>query len=200
MLDQHYQEMGIEPIEYSTQNNLDPYQHTIIKYVTRWRAKGKLRDLKAAALILDKYIRREEVQGYTPKQTTNESTEHYKYDELQGLSCLLGDIPKDKYRRIVTTGRGGMWLAAQLSYGLGITDVLCLDRKACNNIDSPSTLFVDSIVDTGKTIRGLKVDVACLVVKASALRVIDEKITYCASIYDGDDYIDFPIGQGADIE
>ena len=37
---EHYKKYKLQPMEYSMQNKLDPLQHTIIKYVTRFRDKG----------------------------------------------------------------------------------------------------------------------------------------------------------------
>ena len=53
----HYQQMAIEPFEYAYRNNLDFFQGTLVKYVSRWRAKGGLQDLKKAKHTLNEYIR-----------------------------------------------------------------------------------------------------------------------------------------------
>ena len=44
----HYKNMKIQPMEYSMANNLDPCQHTAIKYITRFRDKDGLKDLDKA--------------------------------------------------------------------------------------------------------------------------------------------------------
>lgn len=44
----HYTKLAIQPMEYSFKNKLDPCQHTIIKYVTRFRDKGGKQDLEKA--------------------------------------------------------------------------------------------------------------------------------------------------------
>lgn len=44
----HYAEMPIQPMEYSMANNLDACQHTIVKYVSRFRNKDGIEDLKKA--------------------------------------------------------------------------------------------------------------------------------------------------------
>ena len=44
----HYTKLAIGPFEYSMANGLDPVQHTIIKYVTRFRDKEGLKDLEKA--------------------------------------------------------------------------------------------------------------------------------------------------------
>ena len=52
----HYSKLAIQPMQYSMANQLDACQHTIIKYVTRFRDKGKLADLEKARHVLDMMI------------------------------------------------------------------------------------------------------------------------------------------------
>lgn len=52
----HYTKLKIQPMEYSMANCLDACQHTIIKYVTRFRDKNGLEDLKKARHTLDMLI------------------------------------------------------------------------------------------------------------------------------------------------
>jgi hypothetical protein len=56
----HYLKLKIQPMEYSMGNNLDPCQHTIIKYVTRFRDKNGIEDLKKARHTLDMLIQFEQ--------------------------------------------------------------------------------------------------------------------------------------------
>jgi hypothetical protein len=44
----HYSKLAIQPMEYSLANNLNAAQHTAIKYVTRYKDKGGIEDLKKA--------------------------------------------------------------------------------------------------------------------------------------------------------
>lgn len=48
--------MVIEPMHRSLENNLDAAQHTICKYVERYKVKGGVRDLEAARDLLIDYI------------------------------------------------------------------------------------------------------------------------------------------------
>lgn len=48
--------MKIQPMEYSMANGLDACQHTIIKYVSRFRDKGGLQDLEKARHCIDMLI------------------------------------------------------------------------------------------------------------------------------------------------
>lgn len=42
----HYKYLKIQPMEYSHANNLDWYQGEIVKYITRFRDKGRKKDLE----------------------------------------------------------------------------------------------------------------------------------------------------------
>jgi hypothetical protein len=44
----HYCTMKIQPAVYSHVNGLGPLEHTVIKYVSRWRNKGGIGDLRKA--------------------------------------------------------------------------------------------------------------------------------------------------------
>jgi len=44
----HYKKLPVQPFAYSMANKLDPLQHTIIKYVTRFRDKAGVKDLRKA--------------------------------------------------------------------------------------------------------------------------------------------------------
>lgn len=56
----HYKGMAIQPMEYSMKNGLDPCQHTIIKYVSRYRYKGGIEDLEKAKHCIDMLIKFEQ--------------------------------------------------------------------------------------------------------------------------------------------
>jgi len=55
----HYKTMAIQPIEYSFANKLDPCQHTIIKYISRFRNKNGREDLEKAKHCIDLLIQLE---------------------------------------------------------------------------------------------------------------------------------------------
>lgn len=57
----HYKKLKIQPMEYSMANGLDACQHTIIKYVTRFRDKGGIADLEKAKHTLDMLIEFEKI-------------------------------------------------------------------------------------------------------------------------------------------
>ena len=59
----HYKKLKIQPMEYSMANGLDACQHTIIKYVTRFRDKGGIADLQKAKHTLDMLIEFETIEA-----------------------------------------------------------------------------------------------------------------------------------------
>lgn len=59
----HYKDMKIQPIEFIHANGIPFCEGSVIKYVSRWRAKGGVADLKKARHFLDLLI---ELEGKTP--------------------------------------------------------------------------------------------------------------------------------------
>lgn len=52
----HYKDMPIQPIEYITRNGIGFAEGSVIKYVSRWRKKGGIDDLRKARHVLDLLI------------------------------------------------------------------------------------------------------------------------------------------------
>ena len=52
----HYTKLAIQPMRYSMENGLDALQHTVIKYVTRFRDKAGIEDLEKAKHCIDMLI------------------------------------------------------------------------------------------------------------------------------------------------
>jgi len=52
----HYKKLTIQPIEYIHANGIPFAEGSVIKYVTRWRDKGGIEDLKKARHFLDLLI------------------------------------------------------------------------------------------------------------------------------------------------
>ncbi len=52
----HYSKYPIQPTEYIIKNNLNFCEGNVIKYVTRWKDKGGVEDLKKARHYLDMLI------------------------------------------------------------------------------------------------------------------------------------------------
>ena len=59
----HYKKYAIQPMQYSMANGLDACQHTIVKYVTRFRDKGGISDLEKAMHTLEMLIEIEKGQA-----------------------------------------------------------------------------------------------------------------------------------------
>lgn len=59
----HYKNMAIQPMEFSMYNGLDACQHTIVKYVCRFRSKGGIADLEKAKHTIDMLIEMEKGAG-----------------------------------------------------------------------------------------------------------------------------------------
>lgn len=55
----HYKTMAIQPFDYITKNGIGFAEGCVIKYVSRWRAKGGVEDLKKARHFLDLLIEAE---------------------------------------------------------------------------------------------------------------------------------------------
>ena len=55
----HYVSMAVQPIDYILANNLGFVEGCVIKYVSRWKSKGGVEDLKKARHFLDLLIEHE---------------------------------------------------------------------------------------------------------------------------------------------
>lgn len=52
----HYKKLAIQPVEYIHANGIGFFEGSVIKYVTRWRDKGGLKDLEKAKHFLELLI------------------------------------------------------------------------------------------------------------------------------------------------
>ena len=52
----HYKELKIQPVEFIHANGIGYFEGNVIKYVTRWRAKNGIEDLKKARHYIDLLI------------------------------------------------------------------------------------------------------------------------------------------------
>lgn len=59
----HYKDKTIQPWDFIAANELGYFEGNIVKYVSRWRDKGGMVDLKKAKHYLDKLIELEENQA-----------------------------------------------------------------------------------------------------------------------------------------
>ena len=58
----HYKNAAIQPWDYIDANNIPFLEGSAIKYLTRWRDKGGLEDLRKAIHFIEKRIELEEVK------------------------------------------------------------------------------------------------------------------------------------------
>ncbi len=56
----HYSRLAIQPLEYCHRNRIFDAEGKVIKYVTRWRFKDGVKDLRKARDVLTKLIDLEE--------------------------------------------------------------------------------------------------------------------------------------------
>lgn len=61
----HYANKEIEPIDYIIANKLSYCEGNVVKYITRWRGKGGIEDLKKAKQYIDFIIEKEGVPKIT---------------------------------------------------------------------------------------------------------------------------------------
>ena len=52
----HYKDKAVQPWDYIASNNLGYFEGNIVKYVSRWKEKGGVEDLKKAMHYLQKLI------------------------------------------------------------------------------------------------------------------------------------------------
>lgn len=56
----HYKDLPIQPIEYIHKNGIGFCEGAVIKYVTRWRGKNGIEDLKKAIHMIELLIEMED--------------------------------------------------------------------------------------------------------------------------------------------
>jgi hypothetical protein len=66
----HYKHMRIQPVEYIHLNSIPFIEGCVIKYVTRWKEKGGLEDIKKARHFLDILIELEEPKLFSQNNLT----------------------------------------------------------------------------------------------------------------------------------
>ena len=59
----HYKDMPIQPVEYIHVNKLGYFEGCVIKYVSRWKKKNGIEDLKKARHFIDLLIELENRQA-----------------------------------------------------------------------------------------------------------------------------------------
>lgn len=80
----HYKDMKIQPVEYIHANGIPFVEGCIIKYVSRWRAKGGVKDLEKALHFVEMLIQLE-AQGQDKGKETTETPAPSKQDFINEL-------------------------------------------------------------------------------------------------------------------
>lgn len=52
----HYSRLGVEPIQFIESNELGYHEGNVVKYISRWRNKNGLEDLKKAKWYIERLI------------------------------------------------------------------------------------------------------------------------------------------------
>ena len=60
---EHYRQGDVQPIEYIHANDMDFFSGNVVKYITRWKYKNGLEDLKKARHYIDMLIEMEQTNG-----------------------------------------------------------------------------------------------------------------------------------------
>lgn len=68
----HYKDKPMQPWDFIVSNNLGYLEGNVIKYVSRWRQKGGVEDLRKAKHYIEKLIEVE--TGEKPPTTINDAT------------------------------------------------------------------------------------------------------------------------------
>lgn len=63
----HYKELAIQPVEFCHKNKLGPCESAVVKYVSRWKSKNGIQDLKKAIHYLELLI---EMESKDEKQSS----------------------------------------------------------------------------------------------------------------------------------
>ena len=87
----HYSRLGIEPIQFIETNGLGYHEGNVIKYVSRWRNKNGVEDLKKAKWYIERLLELEEAQ-VPENQTTLEFDEANTFEGTGYVSpCGCGE-------------------------------------------------------------------------------------------------------------
>ena len=87
----HYRQQKFQPIEYIMGNNLGFCEGNVVKYVSRWKSKGGVQDLKKARQYLDFLI--------------EEATRGNKVDGLDAV-LMPGNPARDRVEEELNRMRG----------------------------------------------------------------------------------------------
>lgn len=85
----HYKDAAIQPVEYIHANGIGYMEGNVIKYVSRWRKKNGVEDLKKARHYIDLLIELEQRGQGEPAQTTSERADTPSWDSAPEWAHVL---------------------------------------------------------------------------------------------------------------
>ncbi len=94
----HYKKMEIEVWDYIARNNIPYLEGNAIKYLSRWRDKGGLEDLRKARHYVDKLIELEEEQIQLNEQAAEFC--EFDCDECDGFPDADDDTIEDRLAKL----------------------------------------------------------------------------------------------------
>lgn len=103
----HYKSMAIQPMEYSMANKLDACQHTIIKYVTRFRGKGGIQDLEKAKHCIELLIHFERQAATVKESLTVHPVHPATFDHIDPADVDIASAIDDDSERMQAIGQNG---------------------------------------------------------------------------------------------
>lgn len=89
----HYNQFNIEPIDYIVQNNLGFLEGNVVKYVTRYKLKDGIKDLKKARQYIDWLIEQAEAEPEKEKEPSLDDDANRRHRVNMGQ---VGSEPGDK--------------------------------------------------------------------------------------------------------
>lgn len=100
----HYTKLAIQPMQYSMANGLNALQHTIVKYVTRYKDKGGIEDLRKAAHCIELLIQFEMDEAHNRDVSGASTKQPYHDIVLHGHELYT----EEDERRMDVVGQNGL--------------------------------------------------------------------------------------------
>ena len=168
--------MGIEAIDIMRLNmTKEEFRGFLIGNVIKYSHRNKGQELKDM----------QKIQVYS--RWLELELDECQIDEQRALADLIRKL-KDSgksYKRIISKGRGGMYVAAQVAYALNITEVWVMPSNGLLDVSFVDALYVDDCADSGDTIKSVKCDTAVLWTRYNC----PVEPTYSGLVVDSDAYI-----------
>lgn len=78
----HYKSLGIQPVEYIHANEIGYFEGNVIKYVSRWKSKHGISDLRKAAHYIELLIELEERKIAKETEAQNQRNQETNFNHL----------------------------------------------------------------------------------------------------------------------